>query len=58
MNVKNSWFVRRDDTSELLHPEGWSFLRVLGTREGNFRFTFGYVSQLILMGIARPPDIL
>jgi hypothetical protein len=44
--------------SELLHPDGWSFLRVLRTREGNFRFTFGCVSQIILMGMARPLGIL
>jgi hypothetical protein len=35
---------------ELLHPDGWGFLRVLRTREGNFRFTFGCVPQIIPWG--------
>jgi hypothetical protein len=44
--------IRRDFfdaelASELLHPYGWSFLRVLPTLAGNSRFTFGCVSQII-----------
>ena len=41
-------------SSEPLHPNRWSFLRVLRTISidwtGYFRFTFGCVSQIIPMG--------
>jgi len=36
-----------EEIGELLHPFGWGFLRVLPTLAGNFRFTFGCVSQII-----------
>ncbi len=53
----------KESYSELPHPDGWGFLRVLRTIStsgtGYFRFTFGCVSQITKkLFIARPPGIL